>query len=194
MYHIAPSHPQRHAKPPASQPTVPVAEYVKSSPSVKVEALARTAWDHQQAKRWPEALEHYRSAVSLLDLLDPRQHWQLLIPIKNNMASVLREQGKYREAEACYVQAINLMESGVHATSSELSSLYSNLAALYHAVGMSEAAMRMQQKCVELMESSRDTTPSALFAALKSLATLCHRSGETESAKKAAEKAEQVLA
>ena len=193
MYHIVrPSTPVSAAT--ASGGSVSLSECASLTPRHKAEHLARLGWQCQQKPAPNEALAHYREALALLETLDVRAHWNVVVPVQNNLASVLRELGKYRDAEGCYVQAINLLENCTGgAERSTLSGLYGNLASLYHAVGISDAALRMQEKCVALLEECRTTRPGELYSALKTLATLCHKVGNDTSAKEILAKANEML-
>ena len=193
MYHIV-----RPSGSPSAQPSaghsVAIADFATVTPRKKAEALARLGWQSQQKPALEEAVTHYRDALALLEGLDFRKHWNVVVPVQNNLASALRELGRYREAEGCYVQAINLLENCTGgAEKAQLGSLYTNLASLYHAVGISDAALRMQEKCVSILESLPDLRSADLNGALKTLATLFRKVGNEARAQEIIARAAQVL-
>ena len=168
-----------------SSPVPPPFKEATSEPlpaELRAVALARAGWGFQERNEVQPALDHYKQALALVEASDPRQHWRVVVPVKNNMATLLRAHGRHREAEACYVQAINLMEACGMAADSALADIFSNLAALYHAVRMPEAAMRMQERCVDLLAADKDADPAVKAKATKTLAKLCKQCGQAERA------------
>ena len=167
MYRIATSSPSPTGQPPVDAAT----SFEGISPRDRAESLGRQGWACQQREQLAEALEHYRSALSLLDSAENRPLWRLIVPLKNNMATILRAKGHLREAEGYYIQAINMMEEcDTPPWGKELADLYANLATLYISANMPEASVRMQEQSLRILEGARP--PGTLMDHLKCLRQL----------------------
>ncbi len=163
--------------------------------AAQAEAMAKDGWTHQQAGRKEEALNTYQRALGMLERSDPRRHWRLLVPVKNNMAMILRGEGRLEEAERCYIQAANLMRAcDTTSGSEELAGLMGNLATLYLAAAMPEAAVRMQERLVAALEKCSSTPREVLGRACMRLAKLCRHAGDPAMEHAASERAGALMA
>lgn len=167
MYRIATSSPS----PTGQQPVDAATSLEGVFPRDRAESLGRQGWAYQQKEQLAEALEHYRSALTLLEAGENRPLWRLIVPLKNNVATILRTKGHLREAEGYYIQAINMMEEcDTPPWGKELADLYANLAVLYSAANMPEASVRMQEQSLRILEGARP--PATLMDHLRCLRLL----------------------
>jgi tetratricopeptide (TPR) repeat protein len=178
MYRIRPL---SHLSPDASATSARVSLSDLSDASRRAEDLVRLAWRCQQSNEPEAAIQAYLEAAAQVEPSDPRRNWRVLVPIKNNLASLHSAAGRVEEAEACYIQAINLMETcDVEHGQVSLSSLYSNLAILYGRIGLAEAAVRMQSKSLACLNQAPGLNAKKRFQALQVMEGFCQRAGRSD--------------
>jgi tetratricopeptide (TPR) repeat protein len=102
----------------------------------KAVTIARAAWANERAGNTEEALTLYARAMETLEPTMPPSHWEVAIPVLNNWAALLRSDGRFGEAEKCYLNAVSLLKGERNAKlASVLSCVLRNLADLYHSIG-----------------------------------------------------------
>jgi tetratricopeptide (TPR) repeat protein len=117
---------------------------------------ARAAWANEQAGETYRAISLYGRAVELLDEPDPPEtHWQVTLPALNNLASLLRSEGRPADAEERYLKALHVLAREDRPLLRPVMALIlRNLADLYHSQGL----LTVAQEILILARAAADET------------------------------------
>jgi tetratricopeptide (TPR) repeat protein len=106
-------------------------------------SFARAAWVSHRAGNAEKAISLYSKAIDSMASAPPisPSNWEVTVPVLNNLAALLRNHGKYADAEARYLSAIDMLsKESAPLLRPLLALVMRNLADLYHSVGQEDAA------------------------------------------------------
>lgn len=117
----------------------------------KAVTMARAAWANERAGQTDQALDLYERAMEMLQPTMPPSHWEVAVPVLNNWASLLRSDGKYAEAEARFLEALELLRTESNPKLASVTAcIMRNLADMYHGLGHKTEAQELIQQASSL--------------------------------------------
>jgi tetratricopeptide (TPR) repeat protein len=134
----------------------------RSVPQSLAASFARAAWANQQAGNADKAISLYSKAIESVSRDAVRSHWRVSVPALNNLAALLRNRGRFADAEARYLWAINLLsKESTHLLRPVLALVLRNLADLYHSQGHEGAARSLLATALAEDAAGRAELPRA---------------------------------
>jgi len=117
-----------------------------------VDALLRLGSALRQDARYGVAEVSLGEALALAEQADLEP--QRLAACRNALGVLAKDTGRYQQAQACYSDALDILESLVGQDSPDLANLHHNLAGLNHARGDFSDAERFARRALELRRGS----------------------------------------
>jgi tetratricopeptide (TPR) repeat protein len=134
----------------------------------------------EQEKR-SEALNEYKCALSFIRKLD-QPNIEALTTIQNNIAGVLRYQGKLIEALDLYNECLRLGIEHLPPLHPDIGTLYVNIASIYDDMNEWEIALKYELKALNIEQRSLPSDHSSIATTYSNIALTLHALNRKEEA------------
>jgi tetratricopeptide (TPR) repeat protein len=149
-------------------------------------------WLCEIQHRFTDAEQYYQSAYRFArsafgERTDP------VVKALYGIGATRLDQGRIREADASFHQALSILESGNNANPLDIAAVLNNLAAVQQMSGNFSKAAALMRKVVHIVETDPAADAVELGSALSNLATMLRHVGNRPEAVTAAERAGSIL-
>lgn len=152
----------------------------------------RLASLYETRDQYIEAAKYYQFAYEVAKILFGERSEEVVLTL-NGIGEMRLEQGRIREADRSFHQALNILEGNTNAKRANIAAALNNLAAVQHATGNLFQTLALMRRVVAIFQADPSADEEALGAALANLATILLETGAHTEAMIYAERAVSIL-